>query len=199
MSHTTALNHQSIAPQLPAAVYHQLIDTLCRTLPDPPTNRPEDLASRDEVAKILIKDLQPANALEANQVALFIAATEQWEACLRLTNQPETSLEWVMKCRAQALSLMRQAQGALNALARTQAARQNATQAPSPCGRALERKADPHVPSPHVRVPAPRANGPANAPAPDVRTPPAGPVAGLRDALLTTTSQAGVKRHKNPP
>jgi len=183
MSHTIVLNHQSVAPQLSAAVYHQLIDTLCRTLPDPPTNRPEDLASRDDAAKTLIKNLQPANALEANQVALFIAATEQWKACLRLIKQPETSLEWAIKCRAQALSLMRQAQGALNVLARMQAARQNATQAPSPCD-------TPRVPPPKP-VPTPSVTRSADAATPDMPTPQPRPVAGLRHALLTTTSHAG--------
>src|SRR5271163_2842320 len=124
MLSTTAPNHPNPAVQLPADTYYYLIHSLCLTLPSPPTHSPEDLARRNDSAIARIAALCPANAAEADIAALYVAASEQWKECLRLAQQPEMSLLGTMKCRAQANSMMRQAQGALRLLLRMQATRQ---------------------------------------------------------------------------
>ncbi len=124
MSHSTSASPTNLADQLPADVYHYLIHTLCLSLPPPLTDSPEDLARRNHFAIARIAALQPANATEADQAALYVAASEQWKEYLRIAHEPDTSPSGAMKCRAQANAMMRQAQGALRMLFRMQAARQ---------------------------------------------------------------------------
>ncbi len=81
-------------------------------------------ARRDHAVIARIAAFRPANAAEADVVALYVAASERWKDCLRLAQQSETSSYWAQKCRAQANSMMRQAQSALRLLLRMQAARQ---------------------------------------------------------------------------
>ena len=109
--------------QLPADAYYHLVRTLRLTLPPPLTDNPEDLARRDHAAIARIAALAPANAAEADLAAQFVAASEQWKDCLRLAQAPDTTPEWVAKCRAQALGMMRQANAALRLLLRMQQAR----------------------------------------------------------------------------
>ncbi len=92
-------------------------------MPPPLSDSPEDLARRDHAAIARIAAPTPANAAETDLAALYVAASEQWKECLRLVQQPDISACWAMKCRAQANSMMRQAQSALRLL-RMQAARQ---------------------------------------------------------------------------
>src|SRR5438105_3887030 len=109
----------------PDAYYH-LIRTLCLTLPPPPGAEPgpKDFAGRNHAAVARVAALVPANAAEADLAALFVAASEQWKDCLRLAQQPETTPQMAAKCRAQALSMMREAKSALRLLLRLQEARQ---------------------------------------------------------------------------
>jgi hypothetical protein len=115
--------HPDFALQLPADAYYHLVRTLRLTLPPPPADTPEDLARRDHAAIARVAALAPANAAEADVAAQHVAAAEQWKECLRLAQLPETAPEWAMKCRAQALAMMRQANGALRLLLRMQQAR----------------------------------------------------------------------------
>ncbi len=124
MSASAAPNHTNFADQLPASTYYQLIHTLCLTLPRRLTDSPEDLARRNHSAIARIAALCPANAAEADVAALYVAASEQWKDCLRLAQEADTTSYWAQKCRSQANSMMRQAQGALRLLLRMQAARQ---------------------------------------------------------------------------
>ncbi len=124
MSASTAPNHTNLADQLPADVYYQLVHSLCPTLPPPVTDSPEDLARRNRAAIARIAALCPANAAEADVAALHVAASEQWKKLLRLAEEADTTSYWAQKCRAQANSMMRQAQSALRLLLRMQAARQ---------------------------------------------------------------------------
>src|SRR5207248_8542409 len=64
-----------------------------------------------------------ANAAEADLAAMFVAASEQWKDCLRLAQLPETAPVLAAKCRAQALSMMREAKSALRLLLKLQEAR----------------------------------------------------------------------------
>ncbi len=124
MSANALPNHTNLADQLPAEVYYQLIHSLCPTLPPPLTDSPEDLARRNHSAIARIAALCPANAAEADVAALYVAASEQWKYCLRLAQEADTTSYWAQKCRAQANSMMRQAQSALRLLLRMQATRQ---------------------------------------------------------------------------
>ncbi len=124
MPDSAAPTHTDFASQLPADAYSQLIRTLRLALPPPLSDSPDDLARRDHAAIARIAALTPANAAEADLAALYVAASEQWKECLCLAHQPDISASWAMKCRAQANSMMRQAQSALRLLLRMQAARQ---------------------------------------------------------------------------
>ena len=109
--------------QLPADAYYHLIRTLCLTLPPPLSDSPDDLARRNHAAIARIAALAPANAAEADLAAQVVAASEQWKDCLRLARLPETTPKMALKCRAQAISMMREAQSALGLLLRLQEAR----------------------------------------------------------------------------
>src|SRR5437763_11850927 len=115
--------HTPLDYQLPADAYYHLVRTLRLTLPPPPGNGPDDLRRRDHAAIAGVAALAPANAAEAKLAAQFVAASEQWNDCLRLAQLPETTPDWAGKCRAQALSMMRQANSALRPLLRMQEAR----------------------------------------------------------------------------
>ena len=102
--------------RLPADTYYQLIRTLCLTLPPPLTDSPDDLARRNHAAIARIAALAPANAAEADVAAMFVAASEHWKDGLRLAQLRETTPEWAVKCRAQSISMMRQANSAMRLL-----------------------------------------------------------------------------------
>ena len=109
--------------RLPADAYHHLVRTLCLTLPPPPSDSPDALAQRNHAAITRIAALIPANAAEADLAAMFVAASEQWKDCLRLAQLSETTPERALKCRAQAISMMREAKSALRLLLKLQEAR----------------------------------------------------------------------------
>lgn len=111
------------ASQLPADAYRQLIRTLSLTLLAPPGESREDRRRRDNAAIASITALAPANAAEADLAAQFIVASEQWKYCLRLAQAPGTTLERTVNWRAQAIKMMRQANGAIELLLRLQEAR----------------------------------------------------------------------------
>ena len=124
MTHATTPNHSDLAAQLPAGAYHYLMHTLRKTLPDLLTNSPEDIVRRDQSAMARVAALCPANIAEAEVAASHVAHAEHAKACLRDAKTPEISLLGVMKCRAQAASMSRQADSSLRMLLRMQAARQ---------------------------------------------------------------------------
>ena len=109
---------------LPRDAYWQLIHTLRGSLPPPVTDTPEDLARRDNAAIAQVSCLLPANAAEAVLGAEFVAAHAQAMDALRLARDPGMAVALVLKCSAQAASMMRQAQSAMRLLLRMQAARQ---------------------------------------------------------------------------
>jgi len=118
MAPSTTTDH--LALQLPADAYYHLVRTLCLTLPPPLTDNPDDLARRNHAAIARIAALAPANAAEADLAAMFVAASEQWKDCLRLAQLPETAPAIAAKCRAQALSMMREAKSTLRLLLKLQ-------------------------------------------------------------------------------
>ncbi len=127
---------QDPAYTLPADAYYHLVRALRLTLPPPPSNAPDALARRDRAAIAQIAALQPASTAEAELAGQFVAASEQWKDCLRLAQNPETPPDLAMKCRAQAASMMRQANSAMRVLLRLQAARWKTEANPETCNRA---------------------------------------------------------------
>jgi hypothetical protein len=109
--------------QLPADAYWHLIRSLHLILPPPPTDSPEDLLRRDHAAMARIAAFAPGDSTEADVAAEYVAASEQWKDCLRLVREPGITREWAMKCRAQALCMMRQADRSLRLLRQLQAER----------------------------------------------------------------------------
>jgi len=109
--------------RLPADAYYHLARTLCLTLPPPPSDHPEALVQRNHAAIARVAALVPANAAEADLAALFVIASEQCKDCVRLAELPATPPDVAVKCRAQALSMMREAKGFLRLLLQLQAVR----------------------------------------------------------------------------
>src|SRR5260370_27122421 len=151
-----------LALKLPADAYYHLVRTLCLTLPPPPSDGPDALAQRNHAAITRIAALIPANPAEADLAAQFVAASEQWKDCLRLAQLPATTPEIALKCRAQALSMMREAKSALRLLLRLQG---NAAEAGGEQRRLQPRRLDRtlrHRPDGRGAVPAARDAGAAS-------------------------------------
>jgi hypothetical protein len=69
--------------------------------------------------------LLPANASEAALGTQYVAANVQALDCLRLAREPGLDPGFALKCRAQSVSMMRQALSAMRMLLRVQAVRQS--------------------------------------------------------------------------
>jgi hypothetical protein len=78
-----------VADRIPADAYYHLIHTLRLALPPPLIDSAGDLARRDHGVIARIAALAPANAVEAELAEQFVAASEQWKACLRLAQLPD--------------------------------------------------------------------------------------------------------------
>src|SRR5487761_258402 len=180
-------DHPHLADRLPADAYYQLIRMLRLTLPPPPTDSPDDLARRDHAAIARIAALAPANAAEADVAAQFVAASEQWKDCLKLARERAREPNVAAKCRAQALSMMRQANSALRLLLRMQELRAKREADSAACDRAAwtEHRAIvlmAEALSPQAAAP-PTGAAPHPAPAP-VQQPEAAPLAAAEHATL---------------
>ena len=110
--------------QLPRDMYYQVIHTLRGAMPPPVTQSPADRVRRDNAAIAHVACLLPANADEANIAAQYVAASAQALDCLRLAREFPAGGELILKCSAQAASMMRQARAARSLLLRVQAQRQ---------------------------------------------------------------------------
>jgi hypothetical protein len=60
-------------PNLPASIAHEVFARLCGHLPEHPTDTPESLASRNDLAMAAVAALHPTDALDAN-IAVDIAS-----------------------------------------------------------------------------------------------------------------------------
>jgi hypothetical protein len=110
--------------QLPRDMYYQVIHTLRGAMPPPVTRSPEDLVRRDNAVIAQVACLLPANADEANIAALYVAASAQALDCLRLAREFPAGEALILKCSAQAASMMRESRAARSLLMRVQALRQ---------------------------------------------------------------------------
>ena len=111
------------AHQLPRDLYYQVVHELRHALPPPITDSPEDAIRRDNAMIAQIAALRPGNADEVILAAQCIAASAQALDCLRLARLHRNDVPHVLKCTAQAASMMRQSRGALAHLHRLQAQR----------------------------------------------------------------------------
>ena len=83
----------------------------------------KDKRQRDRAAMAAVGALKPANAEEAQLAAHFVMA-EAWAAdCLRLADERRREVNLAMRCRAQALSFLREAKSVRRLLAKVQADR----------------------------------------------------------------------------
>jgi hypothetical protein len=105
--------------QLPRDVHHILMHTLRATLPTV-GDTPEDLARRDRDALARIACLMPANADEADLAAKYVAAGAQAMECIRLARLHGDDTPLVLRCTAQASSMLRQARALRVLLMRVQ-------------------------------------------------------------------------------
>jgi hypothetical protein len=121
--------------QLPAHAYRHLIRRLRLTLPPPPGDTAEDLLHRDYAAIACIAGLAPVNMAEAELAAQFFAASEQWKDRLRCAQAPDATPAEAARCRANALNLMRQANGVLRLLLRLQDTRRKLEADTTACDR----------------------------------------------------------------
>ncbi|HME22118.1 MAG TPA: hypothetical protein VKI44_12405 [Acetobacteraceae bacterium] len=108
---------------LPKAIYYQVAHTLRGLLPPPITDTPEDEARRDLAAIAHVASLLPANAEEADIASHYVAAKAQALVCIRLSRACPNDPTMILKCTAQAASMMCQALRWRALLQRLQAAR----------------------------------------------------------------------------
>ncbi len=92
-------------------------------LPPPVSEGPEAEARRDRAALAGVAALRPVNAAEGRLATQFVAADAWAMDCLRLAQEKRRESGVAFKCRAQALSLMREARRALRALQQMQKTR----------------------------------------------------------------------------
>ena len=112
-----------LAQSLPRDAFYENVRVLRGALPPPDRDAPEDWERRDRAAMAAVAALLPVNAAEARLAALFVKA-EAWAGdCLRLAVERRREMNVAHKCRAQALSLMREAKSAWRLLLKAQAER----------------------------------------------------------------------------
>ena len=112
------------AQLLPREAFLEIVLTLRGALPRPVSEDPLDLARRDRAAMAAVGSLLPANAAEGRLAAQFVVADAWALDCLRLAEERRREMEVSRKCKAQAMSLMRESKSALRVLLRLQAVRQ---------------------------------------------------------------------------
>src|ERR1700712_368990 len=108
---------------LPREGFHAVIRGLHRSLPSSDTDTPEQWAQRDRAAMAAVGALRPLNAMEGELAAQIVSARAWAKDCLRLAVEQQRDFVAAMKCRAQALSMMREVKSAWSLLLRVQAAR----------------------------------------------------------------------------
>jgi hypothetical protein len=132
-------------PNISGAIAREIYAELCRSLPPPPDGTPESRALREQHAMTSVAHLLPENAAEANVAVQIVAAqfhardALQGASCRTSGLDPGTAPdpEVVRRCRAQAASMMRQADSGIRTLLRMQGERQKAETAMRPA--AMER------------------------------------------------------------
>ena len=102
-------------------------------LPPPVDDSAEALAHRDNAAIAEVAAMLPVNAEEASLAARSVAANAQAMDSLRLARRCPDDLDHVLRCSAQAATVMRQANAARSLLLRVQAVRRKREADPDAC------------------------------------------------------------------
>lgn len=110
-------------PNLSDTNRRETFATLCSLLPMPSDATDEDRAARAELAMESLAALRPGNAFEADLAAHIVGAIRHANDALRSAAQPGKDPDDVMRCRAQAISMARQALNSLRILQRLQSDR----------------------------------------------------------------------------
>jgi len=113
-----------LALHLPRDTYWVLVRDLLSGLPASTDDEPGQRATRERAAIAQVACLLPANAAEGALAVDFVAANAHAMDALRAAAQSASDPTRERQCRAQAASMMRQAQSALRCLLRLQAVRQ---------------------------------------------------------------------------
>jgi hypothetical protein len=108
---------------LPREALHAVMRGLHRSLPSSHTDTPEDWARRDRAAMAAVGALRPADAMEGELAAQIVSARAWAKDCLQLAVERQEDFGAAVKCKAQALSMMREVKSAWNLLLKVQAAR----------------------------------------------------------------------------
>jgi len=119
-------------PNISDTLAREIYAELCRSLPPPPDDTPEARQRRDERAMTAVAHLLPENAAEAEVGVLIVAAQFQARDALRAASRVGIDADEVRRYRAQACSMMRQADSGIRTLLRLQAERQKAEAAMHP-------------------------------------------------------------------
>jgi hypothetical protein len=122
----------SSIPNIPDAIARQIYAELCGSLPPPPDDTPERRAIREQHAMTTAAHLLPENAAEATLAVNIVAAQFHARDALQDAARPGIDPEERRRCRAQAASMMRQADSGIRTLLRMQAERQKAEDALRP-------------------------------------------------------------------
>ncbi len=136
LSDTSAEIPSDCMRSLPREAFQEIILVLRGALPPPLTGDPADEARRDRAAMAAVAALRPENAAEGRLAAQFVAADAWAMDCLRLAQVKRREPDLAHKCRAQAMSLMREGKSSLRLLLRLQAARQKVEADEAASGRA---------------------------------------------------------------
>ena len=108
---------------LPREAFREVIRVLRGCMPMPDVDAAEEWGRRDRAAMAAVASLRPENAAEGQLAAQFVLA-EAWAAdCLRLAGERRRETGIALKCKAQALSFMREAKSAWRLLLKAQAER----------------------------------------------------------------------------
>lgn len=108
---------------LPREGFHAVMRGLHRSLPSSDTDTPEDWARRDRAAMAAVGALRPADAMEGELAAQIVSARAWAKDCLQLAVDRQDDFGAAVKCKAQALSMMREVKSAWNLLLKVQVAR----------------------------------------------------------------------------
>ena len=109
---------------LPREAFQRFLFALRGALPPPVSDDPADEVRRDRAAMAAVAALLPVTAAEGRLAAQFVAADAWAMDCLRLAQVKRREPDLAHKCRAQAMSLMREGKSSLRLLQRLQAARE---------------------------------------------------------------------------
>ena len=120
---------------LPADAHYHIVRNAIGILPPPPDPSPDAEARRNNAFIARVADLQPQGSAEVELAAAFVTCMELARDAVLLSRSPELPFAIVLKCRAQATSMYRQANSASRELRHLKEARAKAASLPELSGR----------------------------------------------------------------